>query len=317
MNEILQRIDEASHIVVIAHVNPDADSLGSASALYTHILRLHKKVSFFCATKNLSPKFACIPWFDKIKESYPTSADLAIALDCGTLERIGVDVECDLINIDHHQSNNNFGTYNLVDAGCISTTQVLYTFFEKNEIAINSKMATALYAGLLDDSKGFVGEGVDGTTFAVLNALIAHKAEYENCNRSLRRYASLASLRLKGLMLQNMELFHNGMLSLFCVRVEDMKATGALGMDCESALDESLYLPTVSVALLLKENRDGSIKCSLRCKQEYDVAKIASFYKGGGHKNRAGFILDASYTLQSAREEILNLLQKEICFEKK
>lgn len=317
MHEILQRIDEASHIVVIAHINPDADSLGSASALYTHLLRLHKKVSFFCATKNLSQKFACIPWFDKIKGSYPSSADLAIALDCGTLQRAGVDVKCDLINIDHHQSNDHFGSYNLVDVACISTTQVLYNFFEKNEISINPKMATALYAGLLDDSKGFVSEAVDGTTFAVLNALIARKAEYDKCNRSLRRYASLASLRLKGLMLQNMELLHNGMLSLFCVRAQDMKATGATGMDCESALDESLYLPTVSIALLLKENRDGTIKCSLRSENGYDIAQIASLYNGGGHKNRAGFILDTSYTLQSARDEILNLLQKEIYFEKK
>lgn len=317
MHEILQRIDKASHIVVIAHLNPDADSLGSASALYTHILRLHKKVSFFCATKNLSQKFACIPWFEKIKESYPTSADLAIALDCGTKQRVGVDVECDLINIDHHQSNNNFGTYNLVDAKCISTTQLLYHFFEQNEISINQKMATALYAGLLDDSKGFVGEDVNGTTFAVLERLIEYKAEYKNCNRFLRRYATLAALRLKGLMLQNMELLYDAQLSLFCVHIEDMKATGAMGIDCESALDESLYLPTVSIALLLKENRDGSIKCSIRSKERYDVAKIASFYNGGGHKNRAGFILDVSYTLESARQEILNLLRKEIYFEKK
>jgi bifunctional oligoribonuclease and PAP phosphatase NrnA len=317
MHEILQRIDEASHIVVIAHMNPDADSLGSASALYTHLLRLHKKVSFFCATKNLSQKFACIPWFEKIKESYPSSADLAIALDCGTLQRLGVDVECDLINIDHHQSNNFFGRYNLVDVSCISTTAVLYNFFEENNILINPKMATALYAGLLDDSKGFVGEGVDGTTFAVLNALIEHKAEYKSCNRSLRRYASLASLRLKGLMLQNMQLLHNARLCVFCVDIEDMKATGALGMDCESALDESLYLPTVSISLLFKENKDGSIKCSLRSQNGYDIAPIASLYNGGGHKNRAGFILDTSYTLQSAKEEIINLIEKEIYFEKK
>lgn len=315
MNDILQRIEQASHIVVISHVNPDADSLGSASALYTHLLRLHKKVSFFCATKNLSSKFACIPWFDKIKESFPSSADLAIALDCGTKERLGVVLECDLINIDHHQSNVGYGTYNLIDSQALSTTQILLEFFEENEIALNPKIATALYAGLLDDSKGFVADGVDGTTFALVSKLVAAGAAYKECNRSLRRYASLAQLRLKGLMLQKMQLALAAKVALFCVQAQDLKATGATGIECESALDESLFLPTVQLALLLKENKDQSIKCSLRSKGSLNVEKIASFYGGGGHQNRAGFILAQSYTLASAKEEILNLIQKEICFE--
>lgn len=317
MNEILQRIEQASHVVVIAHINPDADSLGSASALYTHILRLHKKVSFFCATPNLSPKFACIPWFDTIKTHYPASADLAIALDCGTKQRMGVEVACDLINIDHHKSNEHFALYNLVDPQAMSTTQILYTLFEEAHISLNPKMATALYAGLLDDSKGFVADGVDGTTFALVEKLIRAGAAYENCNRYLRRYASLAQLRLKGLMFQKMELALTARLAVFCVSSEDLSSTGATGIECESALDESLFLPTVEIALLLKENKNKTIKCSLRSTGLWDMQKIASLYGGGGHANRAGFILAQSYTLASAKEEILILIQKEIHFETK
>ena len=80
MNEILNRIDKANHIVVISHINPDADSIGSASAVYTHILRLHKKVSWFCASKNISVKLKFLPWSEKIKNSFPASADLAISV---------------------------------------------------------------------------------------------------------------------------------------------------------------------------------------------------------------------------------------------
>src|SRR6056300_1331129 len=103
MNDIIKRIDSAQHIVVIAHASPDADSLGSASAMYTYILTLHKKVSFFCFTKTVNPKLSFLPWFKKIRNSFPSSADLAIGFDCGSFSRLGLDnvnLNCDLINID-------------------------------------------------------------------------------------------------------------------------------------------------------------------------------------------------------------------------
>lgn len=312
MNDIIKRIDTAKHIVVIAHVNPDADSFGSASAMYTHLLRLHKKVSFFCKTKNINQKLSCLPWFDKVRDSFPSTADLAITLDCGDISRLGIELECDLINIDHHISNSNYGEFNLVDSTCISTTQVLSNFFQDNELSINKKMATALYAGLLDDSNGFVSDDMNGTVFAMLNMLIEYGADYKLCNNYIMKYQSLASLKLKATMLSNISLINNARIALFLVSNEDMKKTGAIGEDCESALEESLFLPTVEVAILLKENSDLSFKGSLRSCTDLDVSAIASQFNGGGHKSRAGFKMSQDFTLQSASEEIVKLINKEI-----
>ena len=114
MNKIIEKIDNANHIVVISHVNPDADSISSASAMYTYLLQKHKKVSWYCKTKDISRNLSFIPWFEKIRDSFPRSADLAISLDCASIKRLGIDLECELINIDHHKSNNNFATINLV-----------------------------------------------------------------------------------------------------------------------------------------------------------------------------------------------------------
>lgn len=317
MKDIIKNIDNAKHIVVIAHINPDADSLGSASAMYTYLLTRHKKVSFFCASKRLHAKLAFIPWFDKIRNSFPVSADVAIALDCGSYSRLGVDVSCDLINIDHHASNEKYATLNLVDSTCISTTQVLHNFFIENGIDVNKKMATALYAGLLDDSNGLISEEVDGTVFATQNMLIASGADYKLCNTFIMKYHSLAGLRLKAIMLSNMSLLNNAKVALFLVTKEDMQKTGAIGEDCESALEESLFLPTVELAILLKENADATLKGSLRSSGDLDVRNIASKYNGGGHKSRAGFNMNREYTLQSASKEILELVKKEMSLGKK
>lgn len=312
MNEILKRIDEAKHIVVISHVNPDADSIGSASAVYTHLLRLHKKVSWFCATKNINPKLAFLPWFEKIRNSFASSADLAISLDCGDIKRLGTDLECDLINIDHHRSNSEFGEFNLIDKNSISTTKVLYDFLKKSKISINSKMATALYAGLLDDSNGFLSEMLDSNTFMMAKELIESGADYKMCNSFIMKYQSLASFRLKAIMHKNMKLFFDARVAVICVSDSDMKESGAIGQDCESVLEESLYLPSVEVALLLRENSDLSLKGSLRSSSSFDVSKIASTFSGGGHERRAGFNIDSSFTLEQAQEKILKLIYEEM-----
>ena len=312
MNKILQRIEEAKHVVVIAHINPDADSIGSASAIYTYLLTLHKKVSFFCKTKEISNKLVFLPWADTIRDSFPASADLAISLDCGDIRRIGVDLECDLINIDHHKSNNRFGQYALVDESCISTTQVIYSLFKDNEISINKKMATALYAGILDDSNGFMDERVDGKYFDIISDLIAIGADFKLCNKHIKKSLSLGAFRIKAVMYRNMQLFKEASVAFFCVYDDDIKATGAVGQDCEYALEEALYLPNVEVSILLKQNSDYTVKGSLRSNGNIDVSKIASSLSGGGHKNRAGFNINSIISLDDAKDKILKLIYKEI-----
>lgn len=312
MCKILRRIERAKHVVVISHVNPDADSISSASAMYTHLLRLHKKVSFFCVTKDINQNLSFLPWFEKIRGSFPSSADLAIALDCATKSRLGVDVECDLINIDHHSSNDCYGDIALVDSSCISTTQVLFNLFKENDIPINKKMATALYAGLLDDSTGFMDDNVDGMTFATISELITCGAEYKLCNKFIMKRITLGAFRLKAIMYKNMHLECEAKVAVFCVSDENMRSCGAVGEDCQSVLEESLYIPSVEVALLLRQNSDLSIKGSLRCASTLDVSKIASVFDGGGHPSRAGFNVKILMSLDEIEKKVLKIIYEEM-----
>ena len=206
MNNIIQRIAVAKHIVVIADMNPNAGSLGSASAMYTYILQQHKKVSFFCAAPQLNKKFSFLPWFTKIRTSFPNSADLVITLECSSLERIGADIECDIVNIDHNKCNTKFGKINLLDSKAISTAEIVYNFFKRNDILINTKMATSLYSGILDDSRGFLSSKVNENTFSISKDLLKCKADVSTCNTFIMKYQSLAGLRLKAIMLSKMKL---------------------------------------------------------------------------------------------------------------
>jgi phosphoesterase RecJ-like protein len=308
---VLEKIDAADHIAVIAHINPDADSLGSASAMYSLLLRLHKKVTFFCATENIDLRLAFLPWFDKLRHRFPTSADLAISLDCGSKKRLGAEIKCPLVNIDHHVGNEAYGEINIIDSTAISTTQVLYELFEDHGIKLNTKMATSLYAGLLDDSLGFLSEKTDARAFAMAAVLSKAGADTRGCAIELFERRSLAAMRLKGMMLQKMSLVQNGDIVLLKVTREMLLQSGAHAADCEAVLHESMGLPTVKVAVLLRERRDGSIKGSLRSFDGSDMAAVADCFGGGGHSTSAGFELPF-INMADAEAVVLQKLKKEL-----
>lgn len=213
MNKIFKDIDSAKHIMIVA----DAKTLAPASALYTHILMLHKKVSLVCQTQDIENNFASIPWFDKIRGSKTTSADCVIELSCGAIE--------------------------------------LYNYFKINNIKINLKMATALYVGLLQESDCFLASGVDGTIFAMAKELVDCGVEHKVCVEMLKQ-TTLASLRLKASLFKKMILKDDARVAIFELDAQDLKATGASLKDCESILKESLNIPYIDQAILLDKDKE-------------------------------------------------------------
>ena len=211
----LEAIDKAKHIVILT----SSDSFAEASALYTHILRLHKKVSIVCESQDVDNGLSFLPWFDKLRNITPGSADLIVNMD--------LEIE------------------------------PLYKLFKSNEITINSKMATALYAGLLKRFDGFISSEVDGTIFAMVSELIKHGADYGLCNKSIMNRVSLSTLRLKALMLKNMILTDTSKTAQFVISDDDLKSSGADISEAYEIIKEALNLPYVERAIL--KNSDNEV----------------------------------------------------------
>ncbi len=309
MHELLKALDNAKHTLIIAHVNPDADSMGSAVAMYTHILRLHKKVTLFCKTAEINPALRFLPFFDKVKSNPPKDYDLAMSFDCGALKRLGVDVDAPLVNIDHHVSNEEYGDINIIDTSAISTSQVLYDFFKSNDIRLNAKMATSLYAGLADDSQNFTTEKTDERAFLMAADLLKCGADNALCTKMLFKERSLASVRMKAKMLSSAQLHCDGRVVTTLVERSFFEETGAYEVDCEEALHESLDLVSVDVAVMLRYTKDGRIKGSLRSKKGVNMNELASVFGGGGHIHSAGFICEGP-SLQGIEKKLINVIKE-------
>ena len=297
-------IESSSHIVLVAHINPDADSLGSACAFYSYLLRSQKKITLFCASTDIDQRLAFLPWFDKLTQRLPVDADCAICFDCGSYSRLGIDTTLPLINIDHHASNDGYGTHAIIDVSAMSTTQVVYEYFVANSVKINGKIATALYAGLLDDSKCFSLGKCDAKTFAMAHHLIQSGADHAMCTDWLYRRRSLASLRMKGKLLNQMKLLGDGRVALFEVTLGLLEETGATLVECKQILDEALEMRFIQAALMIIEHPRGGSKISLRTDGEVNAAKILKEFGGGGHATRSG----ARYKQNNDSELIKNLI---------
>ena len=306
-----EAIENAGRIALIVHVDPDPDTMGSACAMYAHLLRLQKKVTLFCATPVNDTRLGVIPWSEKTTGRWDVKAELAIAFDCATSARMGVQPHCPLVNVDHHPGNDGYGDIAMLDAGAPSTGSILYGWFKKEGIAVNAKMATALYAALADDTLGFARMNDAARVFDEAAELAKAGADVSAVNEALFRRRPLASLRLKGELFLRLRLVDDARIAVLCADRALFERTGASSEAAEDALDEVLGLPTVRAALLLRVRPDGSVKGSLRAKPGIDVSHTAVLLGGGGHAFAAGFVIQGM-PLDEACEHVVTIMKKEM-----
>lgn len=304
-SKALELIEKSRYILIITHVNPDADSISSALALSNFFYENKIKHKVFNISSDLPQNLNFIERFDKITDQLPKFFDLAISVDCGTCKRLGftLDPKIPLINFDHHKSNNNYGTINIVDPMISSTAEIVYDFFKYNGLYITKNSAVALYTGIYDDSLAFSLGRCDELTFEKVNFLVQCGASpSEIANKMLRR-DSLAKYRILPKVLDSLELHKEGEVATIFAKCDWFKQTGAHTRDCEDALNMVMSMNIVRVAFFVRVVSNMS-RVSIRSKGEIDVSRVANKFGGGGHSNAAGCTFD-TLDIENVREIVL------------
>jgi phosphoesterase RecJ-like protein len=207
MIKAFKRVKSAKSIVLVTHINPDGDTISSALAIYAVLKRMGKKVHLYNHSKELPLKYDFLPNFKRFKSVLPPKYDLLISLDSADFKRLGIEkVECDIINIDHHKSNTNYGTFNIVNPNRPSASLVVYDFLVENRELISRDIATCIYTGLVSDTDFFIHRGVDENVFKIASELVKRGADPIKVGENLKRRDSLAKLRLTELFLKSIEL---------------------------------------------------------------------------------------------------------------
>ncbi len=302
-------IIEARHILLVSHVNPDGDTLGSVLALYDILKKMNKKVSLYSRTKEMPRIYNFLPNIQKIRDKLPKFYDVVVSCDCGSFDRLGLAKgEYKLINIDHHASNQMFGDINIVDAKSASAGMVVYDFLVQNGIAISKVCATCLYVTIVEDTGFFSYSHLEEKTFRTVANLVRYGADPKEIAELLKSRVSLAKIRLLGYVLNNFELYFDAKVALISIDKEILIETGAKRYDTKNIVNVLRDIITLKVSVMILEEKHGGFKVSLRSKSDLDISVVSKHFKGGGHINSAGFEVK-NCDLLGLKNRILDILK--------
>jgi len=289
-NAVKEKIQSADAITILSHLNPDADALGTALGIYALLNKdKRKRVEVVNASTALPMYLDFLPHFKKIKHHIDYADSLIISCDCGSIDRLGFDLEGrEIINIDHHKSNTNYGNINVVESGYAASSQVAFDLF-KTIYEVDANTATCFYAALLSDTRYFTTSSVNEEVFAVAQDLVKLGADPSDIAFHYTQRRPLSSIRILERALASLSLHNDAKIATLKVTAEDIKSTGASVPDMDGVVDYAKSLVTVEVALFAMELDEG-IRISLRSKK-VDVSKVAMAFGGGGHEVAAGFTL--------------------------
>jgi len=288
--ELSEILDHFTQITIVTHINPDADTLGTGLGIY-NLLRQDrsKKIEIVNVSKELPDYLDFLPGYKNIKKRADFDGSLIISCDCGSADRLGMDISGrSVINIDHHASNERYGTLNVVVPGAASASEVAYKLF-RNIMPIDKRTATCFYTALFSDTRHFTTSSVNAEVFAVAKALVDLGARPDEVAYHFTQRRSLASLRLLEKALSHLQLHSNAKVASMYVTRDEIKATGARIPDMEGIVEYARSLATVEIGIFAMALKDG-IRVSLRSKK-VDVSRVAKMFGGGGHKVAAGFTL--------------------------
>lgn len=307
-DEVKKKIESANSITILSHLNPDTDTLGTALGIYALLNKdKSKRVEVVNASTALPLYLDFLPNFKKIKHHMDYTDSLILSCDCGSIDRLGFDLEGrDIINIDHHQSNTRYGSINVVVPAYASASQVAFALF-KEFYTIEAEAATCFYAALLSDTRFFTTTSVNEEVFNIAKSLVNLGAIPDDIAYHFTQRRPLSSLRILEKALASLSLYHEATIATLMVTKEDIAATGATVPDMEGIVDYARSLATVEIALFAMELEDG-IRISLRS-EKVDVSKVAMAFGGGGHKVAAGFTL-SQCGLQESIDTILEKIEE-------
>ena len=301
--EMRSLVESTQNVVVLSHIRPDGDAVGSVIGLGLALEQAGKTVQMVLLD-GLPASYRHLAGSDRIKTSVRQPYDLAVVVDCSDLDRIGEALNPDILpdlNIDHHATNLRFARLNLVDVRAVSTTEILADLIPACGLMITEATASALLTGLVTDSLGFRTPSMTpGALRVAANLMEAGANLPELYYQSLTR-RSYESARLWGVALSKLQ--HEGELGWTSISLADRRTIGYPGNDDADLVNMLPNINGINVAVIFLEQPDGRVKISWRTKQGYDISDLALRFGGGGHPNAAGASVDGP--LSSAQSRVL------------
>ena len=306
MNEVIETIKSYDNIVVLCHVNPDGDAIGSSLAMYHLLKKLDKNVDI--VIKDVPIKFSYLNGFNDIKSNSDKHYDLAIIVDSATQTRIN---SSEILNnvgktllIDHHISNSKYSDINYIvdEPAC---AQIIYNIVKELGIEIDKNIGEALVNGILTDTGGLSHGDVKSSTYETiykLSKIINIPYVYKRTLGTVTK----SEFELKKIAINNLKFYKDNKIGYSYITESDIESVNGTHYDASALVNIAREIEGVYVSIFTRFFSD-CIRVSLRS-NNIDVNKIANKFNGGGHVLASGINIDYSEDY----ELLINNIIKEV-----
>ncbi len=300
MIQLLEEIKGAGTIGIGGHIRPDGDCVGSCMALYLYLKKcVEPGVEVSVYLEKPSDVFDVIEGISEIhtEEAPDKQYDVFFALDCEK-ERLGAAGKLferagKRINIDHHISNFGCGTVNEVDPQASSTSELVYKLFDKK--LVDREIAKAVYIGIIHDTGIFQYSNTSPETMRIAAELLTYGFDFSGLIEKTFYEKTYVQNQILGRALLESIMFLDGRCIVSAVDRKLMEFYNVTSADLDGIVSQLRNTKGVECAVFMYETGVLEYKVSMRSTDKVDVAKIASFFGGGGHKKAAGCTMAGTF----------------------
>ena len=303
---IRELFNNSQNILIVSHIRPDGDCVGSVLGLGLALLDKGKKVQMVLRD-GVPGSLKHLPGSDLVVRKATEAYDLSVVLDCSDINRTGgvLDGAVPDINIDHHITNLNFAKNNFVEAENAATAAILTKYLHQWGLSISERVAKNLATGIIADTIGFRTSNVTPETLRLAANLMETGIRLDDLYFQAIVQRSLDSLNYWGKGIANIQ--REGRLIWTKLTLKDRKAAGYNGNDDADFINILSGVQDYDIALIFIEQPGKRVKVSWRAKPGWNVSQIALQFGGGGHPAAAG--AELSGKLEDVQSLVLSATQ--------
>jgi phosphoesterase RecJ-like protein len=305
ITEVEELLDKCDKIVIITHVSPDGDAIGSSLGLYHYLMGLGNDVNII--VPNSFPDF--LKWIPGSKdilnyERHPEfaqklidEAELIFCLDFNIPKRalhLGTLVEAakgKKILVDHHPDPSGFCDVTISYPEISSTSELIFRLICRmgDFETMSYETATALYTGMMTDTGGFTYNSNNIEIYYIIGELLKKGINKDQIYSNVYHNYTEDRYRMLGYTLsEKMKIYHEYNTALVWLTNEEQRKYNVKKGDTEGFANLPLNIKEIIFAVFIREDNDF-IKISFRSQGSFPSNKFASqCYNGGGHLNAAG-----------------------------
>ncbi len=306
-SEAAEFLKQHDNFCILSHHRPDGDTVGSSAALCRGLRQLGK-TAYVLYNEEVTPRFQWL--HEGLTKREAEEGDTIVSVDVaspGVLPGTFVPLKDKIaLRMDHHGFGASFTERELVDPDSASCAELVWDVLEEMGAQMDEKIGEAVYVGASTDTGCFRFSNTNAHTFATAAKCAQAGTRIYELNQTLFETNSLGRLQMQAWIVEHLQILRSGKVAVCAIPRSVEEAIGVTEDDMDNISSFPRTVAGVCMAATLRENRDGSIRLSVRSVPGYDAALVSQRFGGGGHVCAAGATLRVS--LEDAARAVTDVM---------